>query len=242
MTLALEQEAFATHNTAPPISAQDSVKRVQVRAQLAEIRETQTALVIWQRALSSPLRRWIEGLAPEALPHFRIRVSTSDIRAALEHELENAGHSASAMRDAFIEDVAALAVTYAEITGSDQVDLRLERIEHDACWKFHRDMVKARLLTTYRGVSTEWVAPDHAERAIAEQTAYSGPLERLETEEVAIFKGAAKKPENGPNHKPDHRPDQGIVHRSPPIQGTGETRLLLCLNEPSLVSPNLWTR
>ncbi|MFL2542850.1 MAG: DUF1826 domain-containing protein, partial [Candidatus Latescibacterota bacterium] len=27
----------------------------------------------------------------------------------------------------------------------------------------------------------------------------------------------------------------GIVHRSPPIENTGFTRLLLCLNAPSIV-------
>jgi len=30
------------------------------------------------------------------------------------------------------------------------------------------------------------------------------------------------------------------VHRSPPILGTGKTRLLLCLNTPSETSPLPW--
>ena len=109
------------------------------------------------------------------------------------------------------------------------VDVRLERISHDSCWKFHRDCVEARLLTTYCGSATEWVQPIHAEQALREQKSYNGPLERLRVHDVAIFKGNRA----GPN--------SGIVHRSPPIVGTGQTRLLLCLNKRSVASPEPWS-
>ncbi|GAB5471891.1 MAG: hypothetical protein Kilf2KO_49210 [Rhodospirillales bacterium] len=125
---------------------------------------------------------------------------------------------AGPMRDLLVEDIAALADAFARITRSDLIDLRLEGIAHDACWKFHRDCVEARLLTTYHGSATEWVPPSHSQEALSAQQSFQGPIERLSAHGVGLFKGSYA------------RPGSGIVHRSPPIAGTGETRLLICLN------------
>jgi hypothetical protein len=88
--------------------------------------------------------------------------------------------------------------------------------------------VKTRLLTTYRGPTTEWVRHAYAEQAIHEQREFEGPLEQLGDNDVAIFKGSCASP------------DRGIVHRSPLITGTGQTRLLLCLNQRTNTSPTPW--
>ena len=134
------------------------------------------------------------------------------------------------MRDLLIGDVDDLVSAFAGIARSDLVDVRLERVSHDSCWKFHRDYVEARLLTTYRGPGTEWVQPTHAERALSAQKRFKGPLEHVRGNDVAIFKGNCA------------GPGSGIVHRSPPIAGTGCTRLLLSLNKRSDASPEPWPR
>ena len=133
------------------------------------------------------------------------------------------------MRNLLLSDVDDLVSAFARITQSDLVDVRLECVSHDACWKFHRDCVEARMLTTYRGPATEWVRPIHAKRALREQKRFKGPVEHLRVHDVAIFKGSCA------------GEGSGIVHRSPPIAGTGGTRLLLCLNKPSDASPEPWS-
>ena len=135
---------------------------------------------------------------------------------------------AGAMRDAFLDDVIRITELFMRTMETDVVDIRLEAIGHDSCWKFHRDQVPARLLTTYRGPGTEWVHPQDGDTAIAEQKSFPGPIENLPTHHVGLFKGGLA--EDG----------TGIVHRSPPIIGTGVSRLLLCLNLPSRISPELW--
>ncbi|MEC8288230.1 MAG: DUF1826 domain-containing protein, partial [Pseudomonadota bacterium] len=114
---------------------------------------------------------------------------------------------------------------FAAIVDDDYVDIRLETVTHNSCWKFHRDYVEARLLTTYLGPATEWVQPDYSEQALLEQMKYSGPIERMKTHHVSIFKGSCL------------GTDSGVVHRSPPIAGTGQTRVLLCLNKQTATSP-----
>lgn len=195
---------------------------------LAAINRPDMELVIWRRALPLCLQTWLEDMDASCLPDTRVLVRPGDLRRALQPHLDDCRMPKGDMRDLLIRDIDGLVSAFADITRSDCVDVRLERVNHDACWKFHRDCVEARLLTTYRGPATEWVQPIHAEQALREQKRFAGPLERLEDHDVAIFKGSCASP------------GSGIVHRSPPIAGTGRTRLLLCLNKRSTASPDPW--
>ena len=195
---------------------------------LAAIDEPDMALVIWRRALPACLQTWLDRLDASCLPHLRVLVRPGDLRRAVEPHLDEVGMPPGDMRDLLVGDVEDLVSAFAGIARSDLVDVRLERVSHDSCWKFHRDFVEARLLTTYRGPGTEWVQPIHAERALRAQRRFKGPLEQISGNDVALFKGNR----GGPG--------SGIVHRSPPIAGTGCTRLLLALNQPSTASPEPW--
>lgn len=195
---------------------------------LAAINNSDTELVILQRALPLRLQSWLAQMDGFALPNIRVLIEPAELRAALDPHFDDCMMPSGEMRDLFLEDIDELVSTFAKITQHYLVDVRLERITHDACWKFHRDCVEARLLTTYRGSTTEWVQPLYADQALRDQKSFEGPLERLQTHDVAIFKGSCA------------NPGSGIVHRSPPIAGSGETRLLLVLNKPSASSPDRW--
>ena len=206
----------------------NGIKVCKTRAGLASIEEPDTELVIWQRSFPSSFQDWIDKTDAASLPDVRILVKPDELRRALEPLLDNCGLRAGVMRERLITDVNDLVIAFADITRSDGVDVRLERVSHDACWKFHRDSVETRLVTTYRGPTTEWVRHEYAEQAIQKQREFEGPLEHLGEGDVAIFKGSCA------------NPNRGIVHRSPPIIGTGLTRLLLCLNKRTITSPNPW--
>jgi len=197
---------------------------------LAAISNPGMELVIWRRALPLCLQTWLERVDPSRLPDIRVLVQPSDLRRAVEPHLDDCGMPPGDMRDLLLGDVDDLVSAFARITQSDLVDVRLEHVSHDACWKFHRDCVEARLLTTYRGPATEWVQPHHAARALREQKRFNGPLEHFRIHDVAIFKGSCA------------GPGSGIVHRSPPIAGTSQTRLLLCLNKRSATSSEPWPK
>jgi len=138
------------------------------------------------------------------------------------------------MRLRFACDVASLTKRFSELSGSTYVDLRLEAISHDHCWRFHRDNVHWRLLTTYRGIGTEWVEPQDVDRALSEQRDYSGPLCQLSRFSIGLLKGLKA------------GVDVAALHRSPPMPRQGgmksaHSRLLLCLNVPSDASPDPWS-
>lgn len=192
------------------------------------IHDTDVELIIWERPLARGLGRWLETLSVDRLPNQRVLVTTVHLRPALTAILDLAGMPDGAMRDALLDDVLQLATLFMDMLDSDRVDIRLETVQHDACWKFHRDNVAARLVTTYRGPGTQWVRPHDSTTALAEQKSYRGPIQHFPKNAVGLFKGSQA------------RPASGIVHRSPPISGSGITRLLLCLNLPSAASPDLW--
>lgn len=194
---------------------------------LSHIRLPGVELALWRR---SPPPALVAALAtgdPARYPDGRLLVRPADLPAALTGLLTGSGFPQVA-GGALAADIIDLGRRFADLFGLEAVDLRLEALAHDACWKFHRDHVPARLVTTYGGPGTEWVVPAFGARAVEEQKDYNGPLERLSAGDVAIFRGC----------QPGH--DHGIVHRSPPVAGTGVTRLFLCLNLPSPASPPLW--
>ena len=199
-----------------------------LRQKLTEIRKSGVQMAIWQRRLSADLQAWLELLDVACLPDLLILVRPSDLKSALGELLNECGMPDDEMRLTFVEDIDKLVTLFAEITKKEYVDVRLQNIDNDGCWKFHRDTVKMRLLTTYLGPSTEWVNQRDAEEALYTQKDYQGLIEHFKLHEVGIFKGS------------EYDAGDGIVHRSPPIAGKDCTRLLLCLNQPSDISPDPW--
>ncbi|NJO54364.1 MAG: DUF1826 domain-containing protein [Bacteroidales bacterium] len=221
--------APSTGATVLPAPRDARVAWCETTAGLGAINRPGVTMAIWRRSLPLCLGGWIGRLDPTTLPDLRILVRPTDLRRALLPFLADVGGAGRPMRDLLVGDVDTLVRTFSDIAGCDHVDVRLERITDDACWKFHRDSVDVRLLTTYRGPATEWVTPGYAEQALREQKGYAGPIERLQAHDVAVFKGR-----NGD-------PQDGIVHRSPAIADQGIVRWLLCLNKPTRVSPAPWS-
>ncbi|EEE38158.1 hypothetical protein RKLH11_1999 [Rhodobacteraceae bacterium KLH11] len=90
--------------------------------------------------------------------------------------------------------------------------LRLDVVTTNACRRFHIDAITARLVCTYRGTGTQYgVSTDGADpqRVFTVQT--GSPI---------LLRGTLWPAE----------PPSGLLHRSPPIEGTGETRLVLVLD------------
>jgi hypothetical protein len=195
---------------------------------LARIAEPSVGLALWRRRLPQALVTWLAQLPPRRLPEGRVLVRLDDLGEAVASLLAASRTPQAPASTLLAADVIDLARRFARSADSDTVDLRLEIVRHHACWKFHRDCVRLRLLTTYLGPTTQIVTAGNADRALQQQRAYRGPLRPMPTDAVALFKGA------------EARPGTGVVHRSPPVAGTGQHRLVLCVNLPSLASPDPW--
>jgi hypothetical protein len=186
---------------------------------LERLREPEVSLAIWHRPQPASLVDWLGTLPPERLPEGHFAGPAACVPARLATLCDLVGLDDSGERRALVADVSFLALAFADLIGRTDIDLRLEAVDHDSCWRFHRDHVGLRLNTTYRGPGTQWPPPEHAPRALRAQRRYRGPLNEMPSFAVGVFKGV------------EHAGAGAIVHRSPPVATTGQIRLFLCLNE-----------
>lgn len=191
---------------------------------LQSIRRTSVDLAIWRREPPSALTSWLDTSPICDWPSLRQNLTPADVARTLRQHFNEAGVNDCDGRALLIDDVKQLATLYADALRVDYVYLRLEPVRDDACTKFHRDCVTARLITTYRGPGTEWVTAENAAKALSMQHGYDGELLHVPTRSVAIFKGCVDGTE------------AGVHHRSPRITQSRVTRLLLCINASASTS------
>lgn len=170
------------------------------------------AAAIWRRALSPDIQTWIDGLHPDMLPNARVVLRPDMVRAAVREVCAISGTPEGAARESLIDDIAILTEHFASLMRAPFLRLKLERVTTNACRKFHIDTVTARLICTYRGTGTQYrnsTDGDPAHRIFTVPT--GAPI---------VLRGT---------FWPD-QPASGLLHRSPPIEATGETRLVLMLD------------
>jgi hypothetical protein len=184
---------------------------------------------IWRRKLSTDLESWF-CKADRVWPmDARVLAPLAHIDAVSKFLVDSFGHS-SAAQQVWAADIADLARIFSAFAGTELLDIRLEIVSDDACRSFHRDRTPFRLVTTYHGPGTQLVQCANAARALDQQSAYAGPRLDLPAGAVALIRG-----------DPEGR-GVGMVHRSPPIEGAGVTRIFLCIDHPSPGSPPPWGR
>lgn len=175
---------------------------------LEAVARPEVHLAVWTRPLPAALA-WLSALDFTKIDDLDFETSLDAAEAEIAEGLAEAGYPAGDRADALLDEILGHACRFAAIQRLDAVTIRLEVIETDACRKFHADHVPARLLTTLVGSGTQWI------HGVADPDM---PVRQLRTGDVGIFKGRL-----GAN-------PVGILHRSPPILGTGETRLLLAID------------
>eukprot|EP00241_Pyramimonas_parkeae_P012644 CAMPEP_0114240872 /NCGR_PEP_ID=MMETSP0058-20121206/9335_1 /TAXON_ID=36894 /ORGANISM="Pyramimonas parkeae, CCMP726" /LENGTH=274 /DNA_ID=CAMNT_0001353369 /DNA_START=109 /DNA_END=933 /DNA_ORIENTATION=+ len=139
---------------------------------------------------------------------------------------------------AFEKDVAMLVKDFAVLTGLEKVAVQVTLTRGTMCSKLHVDNVGLRLLRTYFGPGTEWVASPALSRVLSESLRFGGnsitdalkalvstisPIERAEQGEVVLLKGQAFPGAMG----------RAIVHRSPLLSSSeqGQLRLLVKIDD-----------
>lgn len=177
---------------------------------LAKIHLAGTDLAIWQRRIGDDVAAELAELMLNEVDDLAVASAVNALDITLADAMTDAGYPAMPV---FQGDILMLARQHAALVGDDDVRIRLEVIETDACRKFHADYVKARTITTYLGQGTQWIeaaTPDDA-----------NAVRQLDAGDVAMFKGRL------------WQEVPAILHRSPPIGGRREQRLVLVVDPAS---------
>ena len=178
---------------------------------MGAIREEGCNLAVWERGAKLSFT----ALLAKELEDVRFAATLAQLRPRLPGELDQAGYPDTPERLALIEDIVDLAQRYGAIMDLEAVSLRLSIITTNRCRKFHADYVKARLITTYVGTGTQWIDTQDAARVARGETPHR--IHTMNSGDVGLFKGRIWT-------------QTPAIHRSPPIEGTGETRLMLVLD------------
>ncbi|SDX08895.1 DUF1826 domain-containing protein [Litoreibacter albidus] len=179
---------------------------------LHRISDAACAAAIWDRPPLPTFQSWIDALPPAQLPSARVILPAQAVKDAVTTICDAAETPDCMERTRLIDDIAALADIFAGVMATPYLRLRLACITTNSCRKFHLDAVTARLICTYRGTGTQYgVARDGADPTRIVNTPTCAPI---------VLRGS-----RWPTH-----PASGLVHRSPPIEGTGEARLVLVLD------------
>lgn len=203
--------AFDTHKTAD-LDLGDTVRTCRTVEGFSDIATPGCGAVILDREPLQASLDWLARLPSQALPEERIVLKPSDVEAHVEGLMPICAHADDLARSWLIHDIAALAQGFAQLMEAPYLRLRLDPIKTNACRKFHIDAVTARLVCTYRGQPTQY-GMGNAERDVAKFASVPAAC-------PVILRGT-----RWPGDLPT-----GLLHRSPPIEGTGETRLLLVLD------------
>ena len=184
----------------------------ETAADLSAIHRPDCAAALWQRAPLPAFQTWIDALDPQQLPNARVILSPNRVHEAVTQICDVSGTRDGGERAMLADDAAALADIFAGLMDAPYLRLRFDVVETNACRKFHVDSIVARLICTYRGTGTQYGNAFDGDEPEQFFTAPAGsPL---------VLRGKLWRP----------APCYGLLHRSPPIEGTGETRLLLVLD------------
>ena len=131
------------------------------------------------------------------------------------------------------QDITSILVDFAAALGKRHLHAELAVVEHDKCRKFHTDHVTIRLLCTYAGPGTEWVANEDVVRKNLARTDVDleaanrsvlrndDVVHHCAAGDLLLLKGEAFDGNRG----------AGAVHRSPSISSRAVRRLLFKVDE-----------
>ena len=181
-------------------------------ASLSILKKPGCAAAIWRRQMPPKASSWLDVLAPDTLPRGRMIVRADAVGQAVRHLAQMAGTPEDDGLDWLQADISGLARMFTDVMSVGFLRLRLDAVSGNACSRFHIDAVTARLVCTYRGPGTQYgISTDGSGPKRVFQVATGAPI---------LLRGTLW-PEDPPS---------GLLHRSPPIEGTGETRLVLVLD------------
>ncbi len=189
-------------------------------AVLTDIFDPQVNLVVWQRPFAPMIADYCDWLLLQATQHaapafrpIQQIIEPDELPALLAQQLPDA-----VGKTQFINDLQLVSQMLACLMDCTTVGFRLKHLTQPMCPRFHTDHVALRLLVTYAGAGTEWLAsappPAATSRATAREPETAAG--QIATQQVALLKGSAWEGN-----------EQGaIFHRSP----ASSQRILLSID------------
>ena len=196
-----------------------AVNDISIGVAIANAPEALTAFLdpgcsaaLWRRETPPDVQTWLDALDLDCLPKGRVILPPSAVSDTVAHLCDLSGMPSGPERDWLEADISALATQLSDLLSPPYLRMRLDVVTNNACRKFHIDAITARLVCTYRGTGTQYgISVGGHDPEDVHTVATGSPI---------LLRGTLW----------PAQPATGLLHRSPPIEGTGETRLVLVLD------------
>ena len=211
------------------VSLAHSLQQPERSAAFAELLEPGTSVLQVERSVQASIAEALDDVASGELFEHSVTLDAKD--PAPDELLEPISNPVA--RRFLEQDIAWLAREYGALVGRRHLHGQLAVLAHDACRKLHVDNVTIRLLCTYAGPGTQWVANEDVVRSnlaridVDFETANRSVLRHPDAVrhcgrgDVLLLKGNAFPKNRG----------FGAVHRSPPIAERSLRRLVFKIDE-----------
>ena len=207
------------------VTQTDDVLGTARLADIPQIFAANVQILHWQRPLPAGIDNYLAQMAADGLLRLGYR---GELAAGESPTL--AAWPAGAGRQVLEADIALLADLYATLLDCPRVGWRVEVLYKAMCPRFHVDRTGIRLVTTWRGAGTEWLAEADADRSKLGAASGGLPDEqsglmcenkvgRSVTGDVVLLKGSLWQGNAG----------RGAIHRSPACRDT-MPRVMLALD------------
>jgi hypothetical protein len=183
---------------------------------LDKINKKEVNIAIYDRDISSLTKEVKKLLCMNIELRFNGSIETilNSISTTIDHEIFGS----------IIKDIHQLLKLFGETSDSNSFRLLLASVNSNMCQKFHTDINDLRMLCTYYGPGTLWLTDDNINRqalnSFGDEECIAldeSKIQQAGTGSAIILKGAIYLSEG----------TKAVVHRSPTIEESVETRLLL---------------
>ena len=176
---------------------------------------------ITERQLTPHIQAFLERVDFAKLDNIRLAGSGETVCQGIFRRLKGETAIPSTLARWLCDDIGALIRMFSRLTGAQTFLVRLEAISNDGCSRFHADNMRYRLVTTYSGPGTQWVAPPYAPGIDAEISSSPEMIRQLGTGWIALMRG----------RKAETAAIPAVLHRSPPMTGIEQPRLFLAIDD-----------
>lgn len=187
---------------------------------LDEIARPELDLVCWERRLPALVDARLDAWAARGPAEFDrvLPADDLDLWPATEGLDE-------LLRGWLVTDLSALVGRFAVLSSAPRIRVFFGAVRTDRCRKFHVDYLRLRMISTYRGLGTEWLPESGVDRLAMEAppecavtanraiVRSESSIRRASAGDVLLLKGAGE--------------GRGAVHRSPPIEAQSQLRVVL---------------
>ncbi|CAM3859370.1 DUF1826 domain-containing protein [Litorimonas haliclonae] len=169
--------------------------------------------VVWNREIPSKVSSLLEMTEFNHPTSARFFVPISKISERAAQALEVFGLPKCPAQAWLANDIQMLATKLGAILSASKLQVRVELVDTDACKKFHRDNVKARLVCTYKGPGTVY--------GVARIGAEPDQINQADTGHPVLLKGRLW----------SKGAETYLLHRSPRIESAGLSRIVVVMDE-----------